>query len=572
MSTPSTNTTGSAENHHFKLRVELFQYERTSLEAHIEHAIQKIQRNKIDYKPKPFKMLPSHNILEFELQEQTNINAFDHFTLDVKLMQQSIPPCLYFTAVFMDAPKFFPDSTYLNGVYHRGLPSTFLKLDTDDGYLKIPPISTFSTENDKILANFKLSILLENLSFSTAPFEEYSPVDIKNGNLYFPVVSNIGKIPQIQTQLSHHHSAFNIPPPPINRTPINPPRLFRRGNHELDESIHWIEERQSYVMENVPKSQPSHQQQQIIEEMKQRTAQEAQARTVVPMPQSKKVQFTTSQALQTVPTPSTSIATETPSQHTLANLNLTQSKSLSGTAQSPQYQASAISLPMNVTQTEIPSQTQQLETPTRFVPESNTSLLTDPQSRSVPPSPALLSNEGTPPPQVNFSHITEEELNSMADTTDQTAMFCNQQQNHWNTFTNVTNAHIPKPLASSEPKYPNLPQNPNTLYGPRPKESYTKEQLEGFVSDFVAHSLSATSQVESGASTLVAPTIPYLPSINTTTTVPATTPEAGNTNSGQAAKVTVVSDKPKEPTSGFVNTIIKKTTRNKERSKSDEPK
>ena len=58
-----------------------------------------------------------------------------------------------------------------------------------------------STENEKILATFKLSILLENLSFSTAPFEEYTPVDIKRGNLYFPVVSNIGQIPQIQTQL-----------------------------------------------------------------------------------------------------------------------------------------------------------------------------------------------------------------------------------------------------------------------------------------------------------------------------------------------------------------------------------
>ena len=198
MSTPSANSNGSAENHHFKLRVEFFQYERTSLEAYIENAIKKIQRNDISYNPDPFKMLPSHNILEFYLQEQTNINAFDHFTLDVKLMQQSIPPCLYFTAVFMDAPKFFPDSTYLSGVYHRGLPSTFLKLDTNDGYLKIPPIKNLSTENDKILANFKLSILLENLSFLTAPFEEYAPVDIKKGNLYFPVVSNIGRIPQIQ--------------------------------------------------------------------------------------------------------------------------------------------------------------------------------------------------------------------------------------------------------------------------------------------------------------------------------------------------------------------------------------
>ena len=51
----------------------------------------------------------------------------------------------------------------------------------------------------------------------------------------------------------------------------------------------------------------------------------------------------------------------------------------------------------------------------------------------------------------------------------------------------MTSAHIPQPVASSEPKYPNLPQNPNTLYGPRPKESYTKEQLEGFMTDFESY-------------------------------------------------------------------------------------
>ena len=136
MSTQSTNSSDSAEDHHFKLRVEFFQYERTSLEAYIENAIQKIQRNDISYNPNPFKMLPSHNILEFYLQEQTNIPAFDHFTLDVKLMQQAIPSCIYFTAIFMDTPKFFPSSTYMNGVYHRGIPSTLFKLDTNDGYLK----------------------------------------------------------------------------------------------------------------------------------------------------------------------------------------------------------------------------------------------------------------------------------------------------------------------------------------------------------------------------------------------------------------------------------------------------
>ena len=148
MSTHSTNSNGSAEEHHFKLCVEFYQLERTTMESPLENAVQKIQRSDINFNPPPFKMLPSINILEFYLQEQTEIPAFDHFTLDVKLMQQTIPPCLYPTAVFMDAPKFFPSSTYMNGVYHRGIPSTLFKLDRDDGYVRIPPIKkNLSTEN-----------------------------------------------------------------------------------------------------------------------------------------------------------------------------------------------------------------------------------------------------------------------------------------------------------------------------------------------------------------------------------------------------------------------------------------
>ena len=164
----------------------------------------------------------------------------------------------------------------------------------------------------------------------------------------------------------------------------------------------------------------------------------------------------------------------------------------------------------------------------------------------------------------------------MTDTTDQTALFYNQRQNNWHTFTNEISAHIPPPVAASEPRYPALPQNPTALYGPRPNDSFTKEELEGHMANFESYSRSPISQAESGASTLVVPTIPYLPSIQTTTTVPVTAPETGNTNSGQAAKsVTVISDKPKEPTHGFIDTIIKKTGRSKEnpkRSKSDDPK
>ena len=96
------------------------------------------------------------------------------------------------------------------------------------------------------------------------------------------------------------------------------------------------------------------------------------------------------------------------------------------------------------------------------------------------------------------------------------------------------------------------------------------------MANFESYSRTPISQAESGASTLVFPTIPYLPSIQTSTTVPVTSPETGNTNSGQAAKsVTLISDKPKEPTHGFIDTIKKKTGHSKEnpkRSKSDDPK
>ena len=181
------------------------------------------------------------------MTEKSEIPAFDHFTIKVNLMQQAVPPCLYFTAVLIDVPRFFPSSAYMNGVYHRGVPSTLFKLDTQDGYLKTPPMKTPAMENETIIATFQLSILLENLSFSISPFEKFSPVDIKQGKLYFPVQpSHIGQIPQVQTQLYHHVAPrYNVPPPPMD-----PPRLFRRSQQNPDDSVHWNTTFQTYVSEN----------------------------------------------------------------------------------------------------------------------------------------------------------------------------------------------------------------------------------------------------------------------------------------------------------------------------------
>ena len=91
-----------------------------------------------------------------------------------------------------------------------------------------------------------LAILLENLSFSISPFENYAPVDIKQGKLYFPVKQNhVGQISQIQTQLYHYASRYNVPPPP----PMEPPRLFRRRQQDPD-TFHWNTNFQTYVSDN----------------------------------------------------------------------------------------------------------------------------------------------------------------------------------------------------------------------------------------------------------------------------------------------------------------------------------
>ena len=104
---------------HYMLRVEFYGYERTAMESNIQNAIEKIQRMDVTYRAPPYRMLPSHNLLEFTMQEETQIPAFEHFTLQISLIQQTTPSCLYFIANLLDAQKMFPNSSYINGLYHK---------------------------------------------------------------------------------------------------------------------------------------------------------------------------------------------------------------------------------------------------------------------------------------------------------------------------------------------------------------------------------------------------------------------------------------------------------------------
>ena len=162
----------------------------------------------------------------------------------------------------------------------------------------------------------------------------------------------------------------------------------------------------------------------------------------------------------------------------------------------------------------------------------------------------------------------------MADTTDPMNLFINRQEYSWDNFTNEISAQFSEPLAASEPKYPALSQNPGALYGPKPSETLTVDELDRQMANFELASRPPISQREAEASTVVIPTISVLPSTQTSITIPVTQPQNGDTDSGHTTR-SVTSDKPKEPTHGFIETFKKKTGRNKEnakRSKSDEPK
>ena len=118
MSSQSPNESEDTSSiNHYKLRVEFYGYERTAMESNLQNAIEKLQRMDVTYKAPPYKMLPNHNLIEFMMSEDTQIPAFEHFILNISLVQQSTPSCLYFMANLLDDQKLFPNSTHINGLW-----------------------------------------------------------------------------------------------------------------------------------------------------------------------------------------------------------------------------------------------------------------------------------------------------------------------------------------------------------------------------------------------------------------------------------------------------------------------
>ena len=248
MSHHSTNNSSHSHHHSnmeqqhlIKLRVELFQFERTTIEVHLDNYLEKIQRQHPSFIPGDFKMLQHHEMLSFVLLgEISHVPAFSYQTINVQLVQQNHPSRVFFIATLADQELQFPNAVY--PVYHEipGTCSTILKMDSKDGFLPTPPLGLMA-QNQTIVSQFSVSILLENLSFSTAPFQKYTPVEIKRGYLYFPQSPNHhqGQNPVQQTHIYNHMPMFPNPPPPMD-----PPRLVRNDN---DTNIQWNSAQQSYI-------------------------------------------------------------------------------------------------------------------------------------------------------------------------------------------------------------------------------------------------------------------------------------------------------------------------------------
>jgi hypothetical protein len=176
--TSVSQTSSQDQENHFKLRIELFAFERTTMEAHLANYIERIQRQHSDFLPPEVKVLPHHDLIEFKLLgEHTQAPAFDFYHISVQLVQQVNPSPLFFIAALMGDNNHFPSSSYIDTLYHPpGIHSTIFKLNNSDGFLSTPKVLGLTVENEIVVSQFKLTILLENLSFAPSPFQEYTPI------------------------------------------------------------------------------------------------------------------------------------------------------------------------------------------------------------------------------------------------------------------------------------------------------------------------------------------------------------------------------------------------------------
>ena len=98
----SQHSSNDDQGNLFKLRIELFAFERATMEAQLANYIERIQRKHPSFLPEDYKMLPHHDVIQFHLQgELSSVPAFEFYEVQIQLVQQVRPSRVYFTAALM---------------------------------------------------------------------------------------------------------------------------------------------------------------------------------------------------------------------------------------------------------------------------------------------------------------------------------------------------------------------------------------------------------------------------------------------------------------------------------------
>ena len=235
-----------------RLRVEFFGYEREVIEQQIIAYLQKLSRKYPSFQPQDFQLKHVHNLLQFQVVGETShVLAYDYFPIKVCLIQQVRPAQLYLSANLPSFEQDFASTDYINAHIDSLRRSTILQLDTENGFLPTPPMSSLTIENELVVSTFHLNILLENLSFATHPFQIYSSVEARGGTLHFPANPNYFGQPVQQTQYyAHSLPTFSVPAPVLE-----PPQLINNAN---DTPLPWNVLQQRYMDVNARNAQQDH--------------------------------------------------------------------------------------------------------------------------------------------------------------------------------------------------------------------------------------------------------------------------------------------------------------------------
>ena len=205
MSQPGSQSSQNSNQdtlNYFKLRVNFSQFEVTTVQEHLQCYIEKLQRQHYNFKPPDVIILECHDLLEFQLLgEETCCPAFDYYHINLELVQQNYPSCIFFKAKL--AEDYFTCSNHIQNIYQPDVQQTIFKLNTETGYLQTPKMTQPAAQNEVIVSSFKLTILLENFSFSIHPFTEFSKLEVKNGYFYFPLIPTC-RGTQNPAQQQHH--------------------------------------------------------------------------------------------------------------------------------------------------------------------------------------------------------------------------------------------------------------------------------------------------------------------------------------------------------------------------------